>query len=637
MGLTAHRIALVAILAFGVWSFWPTLELGLAADDYMAVAVAEGRFAAPRDRLDVFNFAGGSAADVQATQRLGSLPWFAPQQLRFSFLRPLSSTLWWVDRALFGDALWAYHVHSIALWVLLALAASALYRRLLPLSAAAWATAFFALDQSQHMPVLWLCNRGALYALLLGVLGLHAHVRWREQGERWGPWAVLACTSLALAFGEWALAMLSYVFAYEALGQRGAWWPRLRALAPTAVPAGLFLLLRAALGYGVRGSGTYVDPGAEPLAFVQLLGHRLPVLIADVLFDLPAAWWDHGSPLRDRVLASGLFAPPVWTALPEWRVYHLLLGLLAVAALVLGLRALARTIAMEERRALAWLALGAVLALVPVAGSFPSTRLTLAAMFGFAPTFALALRELGRVMLRASMPLRAFLLRYCLAAAILALQLLSPLRGNLRAQVDNFAILRQWVLQAELDPERVAQQRVFLLYSSEFVTTVFFAYTWGYHGKPLPRSLYPVSMAPSAHDIERIADNELELRALGGTFLASAGEDMFRSPGLALRTGDEVALPGMTVRVTRTLEGKPQTLRVRFEHALEHPGYVFLGADEDGLRRVQLPALGETLRVPRPARPSWLALQLAREERRNGAPPQAFAFDPVPSFVAWEP
>ena len=126
-----------AILAFGVWSFWPTLELGLAADDYMAVAVAEGRFAAPRDRLDVFNFAGGSAADVQATQRLGSLPWFAPQQLRFSFLRPLSSALWWVDRALFGDALWAYHVHSIALWVLLALAASALYRRLLPLSAAA--------------------------------------------------------------------------------------------------------------------------------------------------------------------------------------------------------------------------------------------------------------------------------------------------------------------------------------------------------------------------------------------------------------------------------------------------------------------------------------------------------------------
>ena len=632
-----HRAALAAILAFGVWSFWPTLQLGLAADDYMAVAVAEGWFAAPRSRLDVFDFAGGTAADVRATQRLGSVPWFAPPELRFAFLRPLSSALWQLDRALFGDALWAYHLHSIALWGLLALAANGLYRRLLPLSAAAWATAIFALDQSQHMPVLWLCNRGALYALLLGVLALHAHLRWREQRVRWGPWAVAGCTALALAFGEWALAMLAYVLAYEAVGRRDGWRARALALLPTAVPAALFLVLRVALGYGVQGSGTYVDPGAQPLAFLQLLVHRVPVLIADALFDLPAAWWDHGSPLRARLLASGLFTPSLWSALPEWRTYHVLFGAAAVVALIAGLRVLARAIPPEEHRQLRWLALGAVLALVPVAGSFPSTRLTLAAMFGFAPVFALALRELGRVLLRAGMSVRAFMLRYGLALAILALQLLSPLRGNLRAQVDGFATARQWVLQAELDPVKVADQRVFLLYSSEFVSTVFFAYTWGYHGRPLPRSLYPVSMAPAAHDIERVAADELELRTLGDTFLASAGEDMFRTPSAPLRTGDEVALPGMTVRVVRTRDAKPQTLRVRFDRPLEDPGYVFLGAGEDGLRRVKLPALGQTLRVPRPAAPSWTALQSGHEERRNGEPPEAFAFDPVPAFVAWEP
>jgi len=627
--------AIAATLAFGCWRFAPTLDLGLAADDYMAVAVVEGSFAAPRGPLDAFNFAGGTAADVAATQRLGSVPWFAPPELRFAFLRPLSSALWLLDRALFGRELWAYHAHSIAIWALLTLAASALYRRLLPLSAAALATAIFALDQSQHMPVLWLCNRGALYALLFGVLALHAHVRWREQGVRWAPWAIAACTALSVLFGEWALAMLAYVFAYEAVAQRGPLRERAWALLPTAVPAGLFMVARAWLGYGVRGSGTYVDPGAEPLQFLVLLSHRIPVLIADALFDLPAAWWDHGSPLRDRVLASELFSPTAWMALPEWRVYHVLLGVAATVALAIAARRLGRGLPAAERRQLSWLVLGAVLALVPVAGSFPSTRLTLAAMFGFAPAFALALRELGRVLLRSGLRLPAFLALYSLAAAIVVLQLISPLRGNLRGTIDAFAVTREWVLRAELDPRRVAGQRVFLLLSSEFVSTIFFAYTWSQHGRPRPRSLYPISMAPVAHDIERTGPNELVLRALGGTFLSSAGEHMFRSPRMPLRAGDTVELEGMTIDVLRLLDGDPQALRVRFDRPLEDPSYVFLVATEQGLRRFELPAVGETRRMPLPAFPNWIAQQQARERARIGAAPDTFAFDPVPAFVRW--
>jgi hypothetical protein len=630
-----YAAAIAATLAFGLWRFAPTLDLGLAADDYMAVAVVEGSFAAPRSPLDAFNFAGGTAADVRATQRLGSVPWYAPPELRFAFLRPLSSALWLLDRELFGDALWAYHAHSIAVWALLALAASALYRRLLPLSAAALATAIFALDQSQHMPVLWLCNRGALYALLLGVLALHSHVRWREQGARWGPWATLLCTGLSLLFGEWALAMLAYVFAYEAVAQRGALRERALALLPTAVPAGLFMVARAWLGYGVRGSGTYVDPGAEPLQFLALLSHRIPVLIADALFDLPAAWWDHGSPLRDRILASELFSPTAWMALPDWRVYHGVLGGLAVVALVVAARLLARALPPAERRQLSWLTLGAVLALVPVAGSFPSTRLTLAAMFGFAPAFALALRELGRVLIRPGLRLSAFFGLYALAVTIVALQLISPLRGNVRGTVDGFVTTRQWVLHAELDPREVAGQRVFLLLSSEFVSTIFFAYTWGRHGRPLPRSVYSISMAPVAHDVERTGQNELVLRTLGGTFLSSAGEHMFRDPRIPLQPGDSVALDGMTITVLRLLDGEPQALHVRFDRPLEDPGYAFLVSTEQGLRRFELPAVGETRRMPLPAFPNWNEQQRAREQARIGTPPDTFAFDPVPPFVRW--
>ena len=176
-----YAAAVAASIALGVWLFWPTLRLGLFADDYTALAMADGRFAAPRGAFDLFDFANGRPADVAALRRLGSIPWWAPPDFRVSFMRPFSSALVHIDRALFGDALWAYHAHSIAAWALLVIATSALYRRLFTRGVAAMATLLFAVDRSQHFPVLWLSNRGGLYASALGVLGLMAHVRFRQE------------------------------------------------------------------------------------------------------------------------------------------------------------------------------------------------------------------------------------------------------------------------------------------------------------------------------------------------------------------------------------------------------------------------------------------------------------------------
>ncbi len=634
----AYACAVAGVLAVGSSVLAPTLELGLVSDDYMAVAVTRGEFAAPRHPLDAFNFAIGTASDTLAIKRLGSLPWWSPDDFRVAFLRPLSSALWHVDRALFGADLVAYHAHSIAVWMLLVVGASAFHRRWLPLPTALVATAIFALDQSQHAPVLWLCNRGALYAVLIGMCGLWAHLRWRQSGRtRFASLSALAAT-VGVLFGEWVLPMFAYVAAYELCRRERPWLQRGLGTWPTALPALVFLVVRAVLGYGAYGSGIYVDPLATPGRFLALLFTRIPVFAADLLANLPSEWWDRGSPWRDRILRLDAIPPPLWNALPSWHAFHCALGVLALVAfgrlLLLTLRELPRV----QRETATWLALGALLSLVPVAGSFPSTRLTLAAMFGLAGVLALVLRYLvGRLLASAPGPLGRFLALWTLVIALGYAQLIAPLRTSMAADVAGLSSARAWVLSAELDDARVAGQRVMMLASSEFITTYFWAYTWHYHGRPMPRSYYPISTSATAHDIERPEPNVLIVRPLGARLLESPGEQMFRAPELTWLQGQRVVMPGMEVRIEDTRDGYPTAIRLTFDVPLEDPSLVFLTSTTKGFRRAELPAVGQLLRLPAPARPDFLELLNARELERFGPLPEALWYVPAPWFLDYQP
>jgi hypothetical protein len=637
----AYAAAIAGCVALGTWLFWPTLDAGLFADDYVALAMVDGRFSAPRRPLDLFDFANGSASDIAAAQRLGSIPWWAPDGFRIAFLRPLSSALWHVDRALFGDAVWAYHAHSIAAWALLVVAAGLCYRRVFTRGVAALSTLLFAIDHSQHFPVLWLSNRGGLYAIAFGVFGLCAHLRARAGGgggARAYAWLSALCFTVGLGFGEWALPMLGYVLAYELVGATDAPRARLRALLGSLGPGAIFMLARALLGYGAHGSGAYVDPAVDPLRFAGALVTRVPVLLADMMWNVPAAWWDNGSPWRERVLGWDLVGPATWSRLPGWPAYHAALGALTVICVVALWRWTARGLHAAEARKLGFLSAGALLALLPVVGSFLSTRLTIGAFFGFAPLLALALRRVARVLLDAPrVPLPRWSAAYAAAALLVYLHVLEPLQQDIGLQADALSVTTPWVRNAEIDPERLGEQRVFLLASREFTTTFYFAYIWSYAGLPLPRSVYPLSAAPTAHDVVRVADDTIEMRALGGAFLQSSGEFMFRDRALYARTGEQRGLPGMRVEIARARRGAPEALRFVFERSVDDPSYVFLAATQTGFARVKMPAVGRTLRVPRASAPDWIKMQKERLHRRVGPPPDSFGFDPTPRFVAYRP
>ena len=638
----AYMLGLGFILALLLWFYAPTLHDGLFADDYVAVAIMEGKFAAPRQVLDLFNFANGTKEDVYALRRLGSLPWWAPDDYRIAFLRPLSSAAWYFDHWLFGRNYGGYHAHSLAVFFALVLSVSFLYRRLFPAGVALFATLVFAVDDSLQFPVLWLSNRGGLYALLFGSLALHAHLTLREQNKpAYALWSALA-VSVGLLFGEWAIPMIGYVVAYELVAARGPLRQRALALLPTFVPTLLFLVARAYFQYGARGSGAYVDPGVDPVRFWLSVTHRVPVFFADMVWNVPSDWWDHGTPWRDRILSLWLFRPEIWVRFPDWHFFQLLLGALAMLALGLAFRFYRKGLTADEQRNVRFLLLGAVAALVPVVGSFPSSRLTIAAFMGLAPAFALFMRELARRLRALQLsPSFGFATRFVAYAAGVAMvvhfQLYSPLQADVQAQVNHYATTGQWAQAAELDVSKLPEQRVFMVSGSEFTTTFFFSYIWSQVGYPLPKSYYPITACPCANLVTRSGPNELVMRGMGAVYLASGAENMFQSPGRLWRDGETVSLEGMTVRAEAVVDGRPSRLRFTFDRPLEDPSYVFLTALPIGIVRWTPPLIGAQVLVPRAADPHWPSLENYRDYVRIAPVPEMLHYGSIPGFLSFEP
>jgi len=631
----AYAVLVALSIGAGLWVLSPTVDAGAISDDFLFTAMLEGEFAAPRSPLDLFNFANGSPEDVRALRRWGSVPWWAPDDFRISMLRPLSSALFAFDHAVWPGAYRAHHLHSLAWWVLLIAAVAALYRRLLPWPVAALALWTFALDRCHHGPALWLANRGGLSAIAIGVLGVLLHVRWREGAGR-GPWASTACFALALAFGEWVFPIYAYLAAYELLGQRGPWQRRALALLPSTGAAVIFVAVRSALGYGATGSGVYVDPAGEPLRFVLFLAQRVPLLLGDMVLDIPAHWWDLGTPWRNRLLGLEVFSPNAWVELPGWRSVQIVLGVAAGAVAVALARWTLRRVPEGERRTLTWLLLGALLSLVPVVASFPSTRLTLGAFIGLAPAIAATVRELALWLLR-PMSLPRFLVGWTLLYAIAALHLLSPLGLEHRGGVHFLRGSEAWVRGAQLDRDRIARQRVYLVTSMEFATTFYFPYMWRADGSPMPRSFYPLSAARHAMQLERVAEDSFTLLPLGGTFMETDHELMFRHEDDTMRLGQRFELDGLRVKILRLQDGLPALIRFTLDRSLDDPDVVLLAATHRGMRRLKVPAVGEKVRLKTPPAPNWFVQDHAAMERSMQKLPQLLKWDPLPALFSYEP
>jgi hypothetical protein len=594
--------AVLFAVALGVVLRWPALDGGFREDDFVQRATLEGAFPIARGPLDLFWFSGATDAESRALQDAGYLPWWRAPELRLAMLRPLSSALVWLDYAAFGADAWWQHAHSLAWWALLIASAGLLLGRLFSPAIAGVAVVLYALDETHAIPVAWLANRSTLLATAFGFLAIVSHVRWREDAWRPGAWWSALAATFALGAGEYALGVLAFVLAYELCAGRGDARARARALLPVGIPCAAYLATRATLGYGVRDSGFYVDP-LDLTEFAPVAARRIPAFVADLVLGVPSQWANGGSPWRRHVLALGWFDPATWRSLPDWRLWHTALGAIALAVTA-WLGAWARRTVPEAWRQVRWMLLGALFSLVPAASSLPGPRVLAAAGIVAAALFAVVIDHAWRLGRDRPAPGRALAALAACALAVHGLLAAERAFGHATRFGPTSRAAIRYALDAEIPRDgRARTLDAFVVAASDFTTAAHVPWVRWAHGLVRPRAVHRLSGAMLPHDLTRVSPNAFDLEVLAEDVRETAAGSLYRPTSAWIVEGSHFALPGVRINVLEARHGNPARVRYTFDTPLDAGGRAFLVARPDGLRRLELPPVGSTVRLPAAAVP----------------------------------
>lgn len=601
-----YALVVCSAIGLGLFLHWPSLDSGYRGDDFPQRAMLRGEFAAPRAPLDLFNFASGEPRDIEQLMDFGYVPWWSVPDLRLRMWRPLASALMVLDQRVLDASAEFQHAHSLFWYALLVLACSRLFRRWLSLPAAAVATVLFAIEEGHTVPVGWLANRSTLIATALGLLTLELHASAREATAAAAQTprsvatgrasATALCAGLALLAGEYAFTALAYVFAYECLRPEPI-RERLRLSLPVIAPTMIYLVVHSSIGSDIVGSGFYLSPVREPLAYAGEALLRVPAMFADLSFGLPADWFNSNGPFRNFFLKQEWFSPMTWRKFPAWPVWHGAIGYLAILAFYALLREAVSRAPESSRRPLQAMTIGALLSLLPAAGSLPGDRLIVAAAVGVSGVYGtLIVHALPRPGALGVRNLLAWIVAFAVAGPLSIDRVYHGVRGFAFSGEGQ----RIWARDAELPlGTTVRDTRVYLISTADFMTAVNLPWARLTEGLPLPRSYRRLNPGVLPCDVLRTSDRSLRIMPLSSDVRYSALPSLYRGDSAPMRADQRIRLPGLEVLVEQVRDGNPTLMHFTFDRSLEDPQLWFLESTIDGLKRFQVPKLGETTRVRR--------------------------------------
>lgn len=515
--------------------------------------------------VELFTFMDGTPAWHAYAVGGGSVPWYTRPDMLANLFRPVSSATHVLDHAIAPGVPFVAHAHNVLWYAIVIVLATLLFRMVyreraqLAGTVGGLAALIFALDEAHGLPVAWIANRNGIITCAFGIGVLMLHRRATLAGK-W-PLAAFALLPVGLLAGEATLAVTAYLFAHAVFLETGSWRSRLLRLVPYGVIVVVWRVLYSWYGYGTRGSGLYLDPAREPLAFALGLVERMPLLLGDQWTGVPA--------LQVNFFDAGL----------KWAV-------VAYCVLILtGLGWLMWRRVGKSATARFW-ALGMLLATIPICATFPANRLLWFVGIGAAGLLAEFLVEAwsapGRVERWVARGLAVFHIG------------LAPLMfiGS-AATVDFMADKMFETCEAIVPDDPSVEDKVAVFVNSNALCAGHARVIRAVQGGHVWSS--SILMASAVVDVEVIGIDEhtVEVRPEGG-YHRRAPDQLFRKGEDPMPVGATVALDDATVTIVEhNADGYAAAARFRFEVPLRDPKLIWRSYEDWQVVEFVPPAPGE--------------------------------------------
>jgi hypothetical protein len=558
--------ALYLLIAFGVLWASPSLDLGLLLDDrghrdFVNIHVTLGEYG--REAIDMFGLGRNQTTDeVLMKAYVGLLPWWTSHDFSVSFFRPLAVLTHYLDYGLWPEQPLLMHAHNLLWYGAMLLLVGLLYRRVLgAVPAAALALLLFAIDEAHVEGAAWLAGRNTLMTGVFMTATLLVYDRGRRDGLRHADWLAPLLLLLGFASSEGTIAVWAYLLPYALLLDRAPVRERIASLIPMLAITACWQMLYRGMGYGARGSSMYVDPGRNPVRFLEALTERYP----------PG--------LRQQFV---LTQPDGFTA-----DMVTLAGFAVVVALYFGF--------CRRRRVAGFLLLGSLLSLVPLCTVAIGPRLLFPVSIGACGFLALMLVDSWHVARHGRLwhkPVAGALASLVVIFHVVAPLLLAPqvprVMADLDAGVAKSAATLPW-------DDSVAGAALSILNAPNFFRASLELQDRVQRDGAVPRVAYLIGVSEEPVRVTRVHPNVLVLEPRGG-YLAETWSTLVRAPGDAFQVGQSVRLAGIIVVVDQvTPDGRPARISLHIDWREGPFAWATWNPMQQRYERIELPEVGQSI------------------------------------------
>lgn len=601
-----HLPATLAIAAFII--MLPVLNEGLIIDDLVQRVILVGPSQLPEGLyytghvpdnpgtlstalFDLFGF-NRSKEKMKQHKQYGILPWWSYDNLKASLWRPLTAFTHWLDYQLYPGLPVLMHAHNLFWFSAVVFVVSILYRRLMGVSwVAGLAALLYLLDESTYFPVMFIANRGFIVSIFFAVLTILAHHRWRGTGSLSAAVAAQFLLILSLLSNEAGVTTFAYLLAYELVLDESRWTRRALSIVPAVSVIILWRIVYEALGYGVYGSGLYLDPLNEPLTYAFTLFVRAPLLLMGQLVFQAI----------DLVLAVN----------ESIRTQALLFSVTFLVLLLFVLFPLLR----RNRLARFWFA-ATIFSVIPIAtvelGSKNLAFVAIAA-FGLISIFIGAL-------INKDSYLPIFRIwrvpAYVICTIFLIVHIPIATAGRVLMPKMTSLFMDTLKFNANIGSTcALDNKNVIVINAPSSLSLIFVPFNNAYYGKPIPKSLR--TLAPGFRPLvcTRFDETTLMLKSYGGNFFSCEQKsplhlvylferfNMFREKHFRFQQGNKIILSALTIEVLDVdRDGMPTEVLFNFGTALENPNFCWLqfNWETGSYSQFEVPTIDEGVEIAGP-------------------------------------